>query len=135
MSHSFMDSLPEGTEAVDTFLREKGYDCVEENTADSNRWRYYIKRFEKYNTNMRIDLVLRFELSISDDPYASWSDNCSLFFSDTFIEIYDRQMERDGTFMGEPSFDEDTELPRRLGRYEVRLTSIEAVEAFAEAFK
>ena len=88
-----MNSLPEGCIKIDSFLRNKGFTCEEEETTDSLRWRYYYKEFKQCSSNVIIRVVLRFELFLSDGcPPYNYDDNHDLFFNDVYLEVFDRQM-------------------------------------------
>ena len=76
-----------------------------------------LRRFKNNSSNVLIRVVLRFELSISDSPTASYDENHYLYFNDAYLELWDRQMHSDGFFMGDPLFDKDSEHLRKIGNY------------------
>lgn len=128
MKISFIDSLPSNCTELDSFLRDRTFECEEENTTDCVRWLCYYREFKKDSTNALIRVVLRFELSISDSPTATYDENHDLSYNDAFFEIWDRQMVREGFNMGEPFYDEETESLRRIGAYPLDPTTFSDIE-------
>jgi hypothetical protein len=115
MNMSFIDSLPAECTEIDTFLRDCHFECEEEETCDSVRWVYYYREFKRDSSNALIRVVLRFELSISDSPTTTYNENHDLHFNDAYLELWDRQMQSDGAFMGDPLYDEESEDLRMVG--------------------
>lgn len=66
-----------------------------------------------------VRLILRFQLSISDSPFASYDDNHQLLFERAEIEIFDRGIPRVCYNMGLPEFDEEKEDLRSIGSYPI----------------
>ncbi len=120
MNLSFIDSLPTKYTEIDSFLRDRDFECDEEESCDSVRWVHYYRDFKKDSSNVMIRVVLRFELAIFDSPTATYDDNHDLHFNDAFIEVWDRQMESDGFIMGEEVYDEETEALLQIGSYPLR---------------
>ena len=113
------DCLPSSRTDLDTFLRNKGFDCKEEFSAETSRWVWYFIKIEKPHSNILFHVVIRFELLISDSPSATYDDNHDMQFEDTYLLIYDRQMEQEGHTYDEPIYDEDTESIHRIGRFTI----------------
>ena len=125
--------LPEECTEVDQFLRSEGFKCHEQETADSARWRRYTKEFRKHDSNVMLRLVIRFELTIHDDPRGSYDDNHELCYEDCYLLIFDRQMlVEDGLFAGDRFYDEETESLRKLDRYPIRAQSYDKLMMLAE---
>lgn len=128
MNLSFIDSLPSECTEIDSFLRDRDFECEEEDTCDSVRWRIYYREFKRDSSNAMIRVVLRFELSISDSPTASYNENHDLQFNDAFLEVWDRRMQEDGVFMGEQIYDEETETLRKVGTYPINPATYADIE-------
>lgn len=128
MNYTFIDSLPSSNTEIDSFLRDKGYTCDEEETSDCVRWVYYYKKFKQDSSNVIIRVVLRFELYISDSPTASYDENHYLSFNDAYLELYDRQMREDGIFFGEKCYDEETESVRRIDSFAINPQTFEDID-------
>jgi len=128
MNLSFIDSLPTEYTEIDSFLRDRDFTCDEEDTCDSVRWVLYYREFKRDSSNVLIRVVLRFELSISDSPTATYNENHDLHFNDAFLELWDRQMQSDGFFMGVQTFDEDSESLHMIGSYSLRPANYSDVE-------
>jgi hypothetical protein len=128
MNISFIDSLPSNCTEIDSFLRDRDFEREEEDTCDTVRWVCYYREFKRDSTNALIRVVLRFELSISDSPTATYDENHDLSFNDAFLEIWDRQMEEDKIFMGEQSYDEETESLRKLGSFPLSPSTYSDIE-------
>ena len=135
MNLSFIDSLPTECTEIDTFLRDRNFECEEEDTCDSVRWSLYYREFKRDSSNAMIRIVLRFELSISDSPTASYNENHDLHFNDAFLEVWDRQMQEDGVFMGEQVYDEESEELRRIGEYPLNPSTFSDIEQLSELFE
>jgi hypothetical protein len=130
MNLSFIDSLPTEYTEIDSFLRDRDFECEEEDTCDSVRWVLYHREFKKESSNALIRVVLRFELSISDSPTATYNENHDLHFNDAFLDIWDRQMQSDGFSMGEENYDEESEALRKVGSYPLNPLTYSDIEIF-----
>lgn len=128
MNLSFIDSLPTECTEIDSFLRDRDFECEEEETCDSVRWTYYYREFKRHSSNVLIRAVLRFELSISDSPTATYNENHDLHFNDAYLELWDRQMQSNGASMGEPLYDEESEVLRKVGSCPVDPSRFEDIE-------
>ncbi|ADE54191.1 hypothetical protein [Coraliomargarita akajimensis] len=128
-----LEGLPEGTIAIDTFLRSEGFNCVEDESSESNRWRSYLIEVSDSTTNALLRIRLRFELTVSDG-IGSYDDTHTLFYDGAFLDAYDRQMEPDGWIGGEPYFDEETELLRHVGTTRLRIESYKEFKQFIHCF-
>lgn len=131
MNLSFSDSLPTEYTEIDSFLRDRHFECEEEDSCDSVRWVHYYREFKKDSSNALIRLVLRFELSISDSPTATYNENHDLHFNDSYLELWDRQMESDGVCMGEQAYDEESEALRKVGGYPLSPSCFSDIEALS----
>ena len=132
MNYSFIESLPRQYTEIDSFLRDQDFECKEQNTCDSVRWELYYREFKKDSSNTMIRIVLRFELSISDSPIGTYSENHDLCFTDAFLEIWDRQMQSDGVFMGEKVYDEESEDLRLIGEYPLAPSTFSDIQHFSK---
>ena len=56
------------------FLLRSGFRCREE-TAAFVRWVWFEKTIDSPNSQIRFVIQVEFEITISDDPFASYSDN------------------------------------------------------------
>jgi hypothetical protein len=63
MNLSFIDSLPTECTDIDSFLRDRDFECEKEDGCDSVRWSIYYREFKRDSSNAMIRIVLRFELS------------------------------------------------------------------------
>ena len=122
---NFADSIPFACCALDEFFRDQGFDCREQSTSDSVRWRDYFLTFKKPESNVLIRLILRFELNIGDSPDASYDDNHQISFDHARIDVFDRCMPRVGSYMGFPEYDEDKESKRKIDSYPILIRSLE----------
>lgn len=135
MNISFADSLPSACTKIDTFLQGKGFNCEEEESTDSVRWRYYYTEIKKAGTNVMIRVTMRFELCISDDPTATYDENHDLSFNDAYLSIYDRQMAEDGFFQGDKMYDEETEQMREIDNFPISPRSFGDIEMLLAILK
>lgn len=99
------------------FLIGNGYARREEETTESVRLVWYEKTFGSFESNLRFVIQIEFELSISDAPYASWTENCTYCFNGVYLVVIDRQMRR----WDNVTYEEDTECPGRIGRYKLEI--------------
>lgn len=127
-----LPGLPGGCMEIDTFLRNEGFCCEEEDSTDSSRWRWYQKEFRQYDSNAMLRLVIRFELTITDG--GGYNENHNLYFNDIYLEIYDRQMEQDDSYSeyGRPEYDNETEQLLKIDMYELRIRSYAELKQFEQ---
>jgi len=111
-------------------LLKLGFTRHEEDTADTVRSVWYRKAFDSIDSNVKIEVEVEFELSISDDPYASYTDNLDYFWNGCFIRVIDRQMDR----LSNQDFDEETERPRSVGRLRLKMHTLEELKKFVATF-
>ena len=105
-----------------------GFTKEEEDTTDSNRLIWYTMTFDPCDSNVRFKLVITFDLSISDNPEATWIENCLYSWKGCHIEVVDRQMvER-----RKEDFDEDTEDPRTIGIYPLSAYTLEEITSLTK---
>ena len=135
MNYSFIASLPEGHTSIDSFLRRKGFSCNEIGVSDVVQWRRYYIEFQRWDSNVCLRLVLRFEEVISDSPTATYDENHQLTFNDAFITVYDRQMLEDGQFMGEPWYDEETESVRKIDSFPISPSTFADIEGLIDILR
>jgi hypothetical protein len=55
----------------------------------------YVKTFQGNDSNVRLEVVVGFELFISDDPFASYTQNRSHTWNGCLVRVIDRQMGKD----------------------------------------
>jgi hypothetical protein len=103
----FIDTLPHDPDD----LIERGYERCDESTSDPIRSVRYRKRinpdpatlfdFAKGYTHARwpavaFDVTITYTLYISDDPFATWRENCDYSFEEVCLVVYDaREVESD----------------------------------------
>jgi len=81
------------------FLEKAGFVRREEETADVVRWVWYEKTIESQVTFV---VQVKFEMSISDDPFVKTSDNFSYSFNGVFLKVIEEQSEEEETFVKTP---------------------------------
>jgi len=131
-----MQGLPEEGSVIDTFLRKEGFKCRQQEPSGVEyfRWREYSKDFKRVDSNVMFRVVIRYIVQIHDDPGGSYDDNHQLFYEDTYLAVYDRQMiEEDGLFSGDKYYDEDTEQLRRIDSYTLRIRSYAELKQFEQS--
>lgn len=109
-------------------LIEYGFEREEEETTDPNRCVWYRKVVQSGESQLRLELELEFELSISDDPFASFSENRQYLWNGCYLRAYDRQMEREDNMF----FDEATENPVEVDRILLNINHLGELLKFAE---
>lgn len=110
-------------------LCQFGFSRREEDTTDSVRSVWFERTFDSIESQVRFVLQVEFELAIDDDPNVSYTENLSYSFNGVFLRVIDRQMER----YNNQSFDEETERPRKVGRYELRVSTVEELNQISRA--
>lgn len=81
-----MDDFSDKPDELITF----GFIRRDEETTDSTRFIWYEKTLKK--GRFSYILQIEFELSISDDPYGSYSDNHSYTFNDIYLRIINEEI-------------------------------------------
>lgn len=69
------------------FLFKHGFKKVAPYSTDSVRWIYYVKTGMDHESDVQKSLWLRYELVISDDPFADVEDNFEYFYTDSFLRL------------------------------------------------
>ncbi|HOG02524.1 MAG TPA: hypothetical protein PLL14_01010 [Accumulibacter sp.] len=128
----FEDSLPKACTELDSALLGLGFKYLEQDTEDSERRAYYIRKFSTDSSNVLLKVVLMFDLSISDDPYASYNENHEMVFNRAYIKVYNRQMEvlRKTRFGVE--YDEDTAKSMLVDVYPIAPKSLDHLKGLLE---
>lgn len=117
---------------TDNFFRKQGFTCREENTTDPTRLNDYEMEFRRDDSNVMFRLVIRFELSISDGPFGSYTDNHNLYYCKTFLEIFHRGLDITRSdydyyyYYGPEETDEKLEW---IARYELNVNSYKEIKA------
>lgn len=119
--------LQELSEDPDQLLKY-GFEREEEETTDPNRWVWYRKVIQSSESQLRLELELEFELSISDDPFANFSENRQYLWNGCYLRAYDRQMERENNMF----FNEATENPVEVDRILLNINHLAELLKFAE---
>lgn len=114
-----MNDLREITRAP-SFLEKAGFVEREEETTDVVRWVWYERTIDSIESQVRFVVQVEFELSISDDPFVRTSDNFSYSFNGVYLKVIDRQMQR----WDSQSYDEETEVPREIDRFQVNVSTL-----------
>lgn len=122
----YADTLPEHPDD----LIKMGYERREEETSESGRWAEYRKRVRHSWETVAFDIVLVYHLSISDDPLATWTENCDYFFEEVRMIIWNERDESTDGSEGDQS-DERTQQHFEVGMYTLFPATLAALEAFA----
>ena len=69
------------------FLFDRGYKKVAPYDTDSVRWIYFVKTDMDLDNNVQKSLWLRYELVISDDPFADIDENFEYYYNDSFLRV------------------------------------------------
>jgi hypothetical protein len=137
----FADTLPKRPDT----LTSKGYERSEGNSDPFGvgvRKVWFRKRIDRPNiddtfgwfgvseeprTELVFDIIIEYELVISDDPDATWEQNCSYSFEEVVLKVWERTL---------PDSDEDESAQRAklrlVGKQTLRPESFRALETFAE---
>jgi len=130
-----LKGLPEDATKLDGFLRKEGFKCHEQDSdgVQFSRWRYYLREFRWFDSNVMFRLVIRFDLQIHDDPGGSYDDNHELFYENAYVVVFDRRMEDDPSlFDGDKYYDEETESLRKIDKYRIRVSDYAAIKNLIE---
>lgn len=101
-------------------MEKAGFVEREEETTDVVRWVWYERTIDSIESQVRFVVQVEFELSISDDPFVRTSDNFSYSFNGVYLKVIDRQMQR----WDSQSYDEETEVPREIDRFQVNVSTL-----------
>lgn len=117
----FMAKFPENPYK----LEKHGYKIVEEDTASSCRWVWCKKSFQHLNEALEFEVTIEYEVSIADDPYASYSENHTYFFNRVYLSIYDLEE------------NEECDLKRnfRCARFDIDLKSLAELDKLINILK
>ncbi len=77
-------------------LTRLSFEEYEEETTDSERWIWFRKHLFTFNS-LNVIAEVKYSLSISDDPLATYDNNCSYMFEGcaliaTYKEVYDNNI-------------------------------------------
>jgi hypothetical protein len=132
MNIEFTDSLPKACTEIDSVLLGMGFKCVEPQSEDSERMVYYTRKFKAESSNVLFKVVLAFDLSISDYPFASYDENHEMIFNRAYIEVYNRRMEvLRKTHQGN-EYDESTAKNALVDVYPIAPKSLEHLKGLLE---
>lgn len=115
-----------------SFLAQFGFERRDEITTNPDRYVWYEKTFKRYTSQLCLVVQVEFELFISDDPEASYTENLSYSFNRVFLRVIDRQMVADGSEGDELWYDEETEFLREIDRWRLPIQTVEQLNAFCE---
>ena len=123
----FADSLPKRPDT----LTSKGYKREEgpfDEWGSSTKKVRFRKRISPLAGDLMFDIVIEYELFVSDDPDATWEKNCDYSFEEVRLVVWRRE-EAD-------SEDDDTEAQRKprlhkVGAHELRPKTLRTLEQFA----
>ncbi len=124
-----MNDLREVTSSPD-FLERIGFDEREGSVSSYEHWIRYEKSIQSLESNLRFIVQVDFDLTISDEPHGSYSDNHHYSFNGVFLKVDDRQMDRD--YYDNTTFDEETESPRTIDRWPLRIHTVSRLRSFCD---
>jgi len=110
------------------FWLKYGFTRNDEPTTDNVRWVRYEKAFSHDRSQVRLVLLVEYQLSISDNPNVPTNENYEYSFEGVYLKIVDRRMEREGNL----PYDEDTERPRIIDKYQMDIETADKVFELAE---
>lgn len=116
------DDLAEYSESPDDLLG-LGYERIDEDSSDTVRWVWYVKRVQSDQSQLQIVIAIEFQAGIGDDPFFQASQ-WSYSFNGVKLEVFDRQM----TAIGNMGFDEETERLILTGEARLTLRTVSEVE-------
>jgi hypothetical protein len=122
----FADSLPKRPDT----LTSKGYKREE---GDFDQWGAstkkvrFRKRIDPPLRSLVFDIVIEYELFVSDDPDASWEDNCNYSFEEIRLVVWRRE--------NVDAEDDDLDADRKprlqkVGTHELRPETLRTLEQF-----
>ena len=133
-----MNDLAEVTKEP-TFLGKLGFTSREEDSTDSRRLVWWERTFQATDCQVKLIVQVVFEMSLRDDPSASYLDNVSYEFNKVYLKVVDRRMEEyddktRGTFghYAYALFDEESENPRTVGRYPLDIQKVSRLRALCK---
>ena len=116
-----------------TFLTRRGYVRRDEETADCVRSVWYEKKLQSDSTQLCLVIQIEFEETIYEGA-TTVSDKYIYSFRGVFLQAIDRQMD----FVGQDAYgryyDEDSERPNEIDRYELNLRTLSRLRAFESFF-
>jgi hypothetical protein len=107
-------------------LLRYGYVRRDQSTTDVARSVWFEKIYDSCDSQARLILQIEFDLSISDDPFATYKENLSYSFNGVYLRVVDRQM----AAFDNQTYDEETERPRSVGRRKLSITTLEDLKRF-----
>ena len=122
-----MNDLREVVKAP-AFLSKHGFERRDQETTDPVRWVWFERTFDMDQSQVRFVLQVEFELCIHDDVGVSYTDNRDYSFNAVYLEVIDRQMERRDNI----SYDEETEMPRSIDQYRLKVHTMGKLESLCE---
>jgi hypothetical protein len=123
----FADSLPKRPDT----LTSKGYKREEgqfDEWGSSTKKVRFRKRLSPLEGDLMFDIVIEYELFVSDDPDATWEQNCDYSFEAVRLVVWRKEDADSG--------DEDTDADRKtrlqkVGAHELLPKSLRTLEQFA----
>ena len=111
-----------------TFLEKLGFTGREQDSTDTVRWVWYERTIDSYKSQVRFVIQVEFEMFITDDPVASYTDNVSYSFNRIYIKVIDRHMEKSDN----QAYDEETENPREVGHFRVNIQKVSELRSICK---
>lgn len=124
----FVDSLPKRPDK----LTSKGYEREE---GEFDQWSASVKkvRFRKRIDpplgKLVFDIVIEYELCVSDDPDATWEQNCEYTFEEVWLVVWQRI--EDADIEDENSDVHKTMRLQETGTHKLRPLTLRMLEQFA----
>lgn len=105
-------------------LIDYGFEKRVQHTCYPNRMVWYEKIIQSVETQIKFIIQIEFDLFISDDPGASYTDNLDYSFNGVYIVVFDRQMEK----IYNLEYDEETDMPNFIGRKQLNINTLDEVQ-------
>jgi hypothetical protein len=109
------------------YLYRLGFVREDESSTDFIRDVVFVRTLQSAKSQLRLSLQVRYELYISDEPRASYSDSHEYVFVGAYLAVSDRRLAIDA--FGD--FDEESELPREIGEWRLKCSTLSEIAAFS----
>jgi hypothetical protein len=113
------------------FLLKMGFTRTEEDSTDNYRWVHYSRTFQSDKSTFKFIVRVVYEMSLRDDPEASYEENVSYSFEHVYLLVTDRCMEQLEVH-GLTCFDEDSEKPRFVGATKLNIQTRAELKALVK---
>lgn len=107
------------------FLENYGFTRVEESTTNTLKYVWYEKEYNTCESQVGFVLQVEFEMHTTDKTFLTPEENRSYSFNAVYLKVINRQMVRQDNI----SYDEETEMPIVIDRYQLKVSTLDELLA------